>query len=251
MTNLLEDFDFGNAYVVGSLFLMLSIIIFFRYLLVSGIYHVLFFKLFRKKYKTRFLRKKPLKNKQLLKEIYWSGLSGIIFAATGIFIYYLYTKGYASIYLEISKFPIWYIPISVFIFLFAQDTYYYWLHRWMHLPNVYKYFHLVHHKSVHTSVLTSFSFHPLETIAQAVFLPVALLFLPLHLYALLTVLLIMTISATINHAGVEIYPSGKISKWIIGATHHDFHHRTFNYNYGLYFTFWDKVMKTELEENSK
>jgi len=66
-------------------------------------------------------------------------------------------------------------------------------------------------------------------------------------------LLIMTISATINHAGVEIYPSGKYGKWfghwIIGATHHDQHHRKFNYNFGLYFTFWDKWMGTESPES--
>jgi sterol desaturase/sphingolipid hydroxylase (fatty acid hydroxylase superfamily) len=62
----------------------------------------------------------------------------------------------------------------------------------------------------------------------------------------------MTLSATVNHAGVEIYPSGKFGKWfkkwVIGATHHDAHHKKFNFNYGLYFTFWDRLMKTELEE---
>ena len=118
----------------------------------------------------------------------------------------------------------------------------------MHHPKIYKHLHLVHHKSVHTSVFTSFSFHPLETIVQAVFLPLIICILPLHLYAIIGILVIMTISATINHAGVEVYPSGKIGnwlkKWIIGATHHNFHHQKFNYNYGLYFTFWDKWMKT-------
>jgi len=122
----------------------------------------------------------------------------------------------------------------------------------MHLPKVYKYLHLIHHKSIHTSVLTSFAFHPLETIFQAVFLPIIIVLLPLHVYALIGAILIMTFSATINHAGVEIYPSGKLGlwfrKWFIGATHHDFHHRKFNYNFGLYFTFWDKLMKTEFEK---
>jgi hypothetical protein len=34
-------------------------------------------------------------------------------------------------------------------------------------------------------------------------------------------------------------------KWLIGATHHSLHHKQFKYNYGLYFTFWDKWKKTE------
>jgi sterol desaturase/sphingolipid hydroxylase (fatty acid hydroxylase superfamily) len=59
----------------------------------------------------------------------------------------------------------------------------------------------------------------------------------------------MTISAIINHGAVEIYPKserlGWIQKWIIGATHHDLHHRKFLFNYGLYFTFWDRIMGTE------
>jgi sterol desaturase/sphingolipid hydroxylase (fatty acid hydroxylase superfamily) len=36
-----------------------------------------------------------------------------------------------------------------------------------------------------------------------------------------------------------------MGKWIIGATHHSLHHKQFKYNYGLYFTFWDKLKKTE------
>ena len=161
--------------------------------------------------------------------------------------------GFTAIYLDINAYPLWYLPIGVFITLFIQDTYYYWIHRWMHKPSVYRYIHKIHHKSVHTSVFTAFSFHPFETVLQAVILPLIVLFIPLHFYAFLFTLLIMTISATINHAGVEIYPSGKygkwIGKWIIGATHHDKHHRKFNYNFGLYFTFWDKWMGTESQES--
>jgi len=216
------------------------------------LYYLIFFEFLKKTFRERFLRKKPLKRTQLFKEIYWSFLSGLIFAATGLLIYFFYVKGFSAIYLNISDYSIAYIPISILIFLLIQDTYYYWLHRWMHLPKVYKYLHLIHHKSIHTSVLTSFAFHPLETIFQAVFLPIIIVLLPLHVYALIGAILIMTFSATINHAGVEIYPSGKLGlwfrKWFIGATHHDFHHRKFNYNFGLYFTFWDKLMKTEFEK---
>jgi sterol desaturase/sphingolipid hydroxylase (fatty acid hydroxylase superfamily) len=59
----------------------------------------------------------------------------------------------------------------------------------------------------------------------------------------------MTIAATINHGGVEIYSAkwarNRLAKWLIGAAHHDDHHKKFNYNYGLYFTFWDTWMGTE------
>ena len=59
----------------------------------------------------------------------------------------------------------------------------------------------------------------------------------------------MSITAVINHAGVEVYGSGAIhspiARWVVGATHHDQHHLKYRCNYGLYFTFWDVWMKTE------
>jgi Delta7-sterol 5-desaturase len=36
-----------------------------------------------------------------------------------------------------------------------------------------------------------------------------------------------------------------LGRWLIGATHHSLHHKQFRYNYGLYFTFWDKWKRTE------
>ena len=251
----IEELDFSNIFAVVITILLLAFIVFIRYLVFSGAYHFFFFNLFKKKFQKRFLSKKKLKRKQLLKEMYWSTLSGLIFAVFMVLCYYLWSINATLIYSDISKYTLWYVPLSVFLFLFLQDTYYYWAHRWMHHPKVYRFVHLVHHKSIHTSVLTSFSFHPLETILQALFLPFIISILPMHFYAIIAVLSIMTVSATINHAGVEIYPSGKFGKWFqrifIGATHHDKHHTKFNYNYGLYFTFWDNVMNTEFDTKPK
>jgi sterol desaturase/sphingolipid hydroxylase (fatty acid hydroxylase superfamily) len=119
----------------------------------------------------------------------------------------------------------------------------------MHLPKVFRIVHKVHHDSNITSPWTAFSFHPYEGIFQAMFLPAVLLFLPLHLYVLVFQLTIMTLSSVINHLDIEIYPANfykhPIGKWLIGASHHSLHHKQFKYNYGLYFTFWDKWKRTE------
>jgi sterol desaturase/sphingolipid hydroxylase (fatty acid hydroxylase superfamily) len=58
----------------------------------------------------------------------------------------------------------------------------------------------------------------------------------------------MTFSSVINHLDIEIYPRNSYntwSKWVIGATHHSLHHTYYKYNFGLYFTFWDRIKKTE------
>ena len=53
-----------------------------------------------------------------------------------------------------------------------------------------------------------------------------------------------------GHAGFELMPrwwlSSRFTNWINTTTHHDLHHAgSFNHNYGLYFTWWDKMMGTE------
>lgn len=236
----------GNYFLLTALFF---VGIFARYLIISGAFH----HLFRVKLEGRFHHKiinqlKDLKP-QMKKEIIWSVYTSMIFAVSGSFIFKCWEMGYTAIYMDVSAYSIVYLPISLILALFIQDTYYYWIHRWMHRPKIFRVVHKVHHDSIHTSALTSFSFHPLESVAQALILPVIFFLVPMHISVLISFLIIMTISATINHGGIEFFPPNFqnhwLGKWLIGATHHDQHHKKFRCNYGLYFSFWDKWMGTE------
>lgn len=245
----LSDFDFTDLATVLMAFLLLLAIVFIRYLFISGAYHYIFYILLRRKYQDKIINDGPLKIQQLKREIWLSLLSAIIFAIIGVAALCLRQLGITGIYTDFSAFPIWYFPISILFFLAIHDTYYYWLHRWMHSSQWMRNFHMEHHKSLQTTVLTSFSFHPLESFLQAIIIPLILVVVPMSIPALLAVLVIMTLSATINHAGVEVY-SDRIryswfKKWVIGATHHDAHHKYAQKNFGLYFTFWDRLMGTE------
>ena len=225
------------------------LIIFLRYLMVSGVYHYVFYVLFRPRIAHRILNLGPTQSRQLRLEISRSALTSLIFAVSATVLIILWQHGYTRIYTDWAAYPWWYHPLSLLIALFLHETYYYWLHRWMHRPKIYRKVHKWHHDSIETTSLTSFSFHPTESFLQAVVVPLFVLFLPMHLYILLFFLVIMTLSGTINHAGVEIYPGAfarnPLARWIIGATHHDLHHKQFRFNFGLYFTFWDKWMGTE------
>lgn len=77
------------------------------------------------------------------------------------------------------------------------------------------------------------------------------LFIPIHFIILLTVLMLMTVSAVINHSGVEIFHKKFILNNLIGSFHHDLHHTEFKTNFGLYFTWWNKCMKTESKKPLK
>lgn len=222
------------------------LIVFLRYFLLSSAYQMLVNRVFKTSAR-RFNREAP--RRQWRREVKWSLVSAAIFAILTAGCLWLYHRGYTKIYTEMSEFSIGYFALSIVIFLVGYETYYYWLHRWMHHPKVFRHVHKVHHDSIETSVFTSFSFHPLEAILQFLFLPLAILLVPIHFGALGVVLTLWTISAIVNHAAVEVFPKNfnqhPFGKWLIGATHHDLHHREFRSNFGLYFTFWDKWMRTE------
>ena len=220
-----------------------------RYFLIAGLFYCIFYIWFPAKWQQRKINDRAYKKDQFKKEVKWSIITALLFAFAGSITAVLWQQGYTKVYLNSSDYNFWWLPFSLIIAMFLHETYYYWLHRWMHHPKVFKYVHKVHHDSNITSPWTAFSFHPWEGFLQAIFLPLLLLVLPMHLYVLVTYLTIMTFSSVINHLDIEVYPknfsNNLIGKWFIGATHHSLHHKQFKYNYGLYFTFWDKWKKTE------
>lgn len=222
--------------------------IFLRYLFLAWIYHELVYKKLGDSKPYRRLHQQ-VKLGQVRREIWYSFLGAIIFALAGTIMLICWQRGYTQLYTTLSIWDLVWLPVGYVLSLFIHETYYYWLHRWMHQPKVFHRFHHTHHNSLFTSSFTSFSFHPIEAVLQAVFLPVLVLVVPMHFFVLIALLVTMSVTAVINHAGVEVYPSSVIkspaAKWIIGATHHDLHHLRYRCNYGLYFTFWDQWMGTE------
>ncbi|MGS0749006.1 sterol desaturase family protein [Halpernia sp. GG3] len=224
-------------------------ILLLRYFAAAGSFYAYYHKVKSSKTNDKILSKRPPKTAQIEKEIFWSITSSAIFAFFGAVTYWLYLEGFTAIYVNLTKFGIWYLPVSMFLVLIIHETYYYWLHRGMHFPKVYKIIHKVHHNSLSSTPWTAFSFHPWESILEALIVPIILIFLPVNIYVLLFYLVFMTFSSVINHLDIEVYPESfrksAFGKLWIDATHHHFHHKEFVTNYGLYFTFWDKIMKTE------
>ena len=57
----------------------------------------------------------------------------------------------------------------------------------------YRHAHYVHHESLSPSPWASFSFHPLESVIEALFIPALVFVVPIHVAGLLFVLTSMTI----------------------------------------------------------
>lgn len=145
--------------------------------------------------------------------------------------------------------------VSVVLMIFLHDTYFYWTHRAMHHPKLFRFFHAVHHQSRNPSPWAAFAFHPLEAIVETgIIFPISFL-IPYHTSALAVFLLFMTGYNVYGHLGYELYPksfaSSKIGKWVNTSVSHNQHHEKFNGNYGLYFLFWDRWMKTLRKDYTK
>lgn len=240
--------DFATVSWAIILSLIFFLIIIGRYFLIAGLFYLLFYIWYPKKWAHRKISNKKYRPGQFKKEIKWSTLSAGIFSVSGTITVILWQKGFTYIYTEAGSYGWWYLPVSLLLIMFLQETYYYWMHRWMHKPSVFKRIHRVHHESNIPSPFTAFSFHPLEALLQAIFLPIIFMIVPVHYWVIIVLLSIMSITSVINHLDIEIYsekPQSLFNKWIIGSTHHSLHHKHYKYNYGLYFTFWDVLKNTQ------
>lgn len=243
--------DFSTPEWIALNTTIFFIVIIGRYFLLSGLFYGIFYIWYPEKWKSRKINDRDFKKGQFKSEIFWSMISAAIFAITAAITVILWQKGYTKIYTSLNLADWWYFPLSLLLYMLLQETYYYWIHRWMHHPAIFRMVHKVHHDSKISSPFTAFSFHPIEALLQAILIPILLLFIPIHLYVIIALLTIMSISSVVNHLDIEIYPKGSqnhFSKWVIGATHHSQHHQRYKYNFGLYFTFWDRIKKTESPE---
>lgn len=197
----------------------------------------------------RIQDKNKADNVQIKIEIKNSIFSLIIFAIIDSAAYYLQKKGYTQFYEDINEYGWIYFAFSILLMLIIHDAYFYWVHRFMHYKPIYKYVHKIHHESVETTPFTAFSFHPLEAIVEYGIIPIFIFAFPTHFFSLLIFQFLMTFFNVLGHVGYEIYPTNWIRipflKWKTTGVHHNLHHSKFNGNYGLYFTWWDKWMKTE------
>lgn len=187
---------------------------------------------------------------QIRREIGWSLLSAVIYGApAGVVAWGWQNLGWTRIYSDPNAYPLWWMPLSLPVYLILQDTWFYWTHRAMHLPGPFRIAHAVHHASRPPTAWAAMSFHPLEAATGAVVIPALVFLVPIHVAMLGLVLLVMTLMGITNHMGWDIFPQGLVrsrpGRWLITASHHSRHHDAYRCNYGLYFRFWDHLCGTD------
>lgn len=230
-------------------FVGLYLIILVRYFIVSGLLYCLLWKFKSSPFAHRALNENLAIPPVMKSEIKWSVLTSLIFAISGTFMIESWKSGGTKIYLDPNQYGYFYLLASAPLYLFLHDTYFFWTHKLMHHPRLFKSVHQTHHNSRNPTPWASFSFSVYEAIIEALIIPLMAFFIPVHIGVLGFALISMTVFGVTNHAGYEIFPyswmKGFWGKWMITATHHNLHHQNYAVNYGLYFRFWDKWLGTD------
>ncbi|MEM7274027.1 MAG: sterol desaturase family protein [Actinomycetota bacterium] len=188
--------------------------------------------------------------RQWLDEVLWSFVAMV--GATMLGLSLLWTESLSPL-IDLSASP-WYVgAVGLFVMLVVNDTWFYWLHRWLHSNKwAYRKIHLIHHGSRDVTPLAGQRFHPIE-----------LFLIPLPNAALPVIFLlnepwyvagfIFSLANNVYaHGGYELLPTFweriPILRHKTTSLHHNMHHERVRGNYALYFTWWDRWMGTEFSD---
>lgn len=227
-----------------------------KYVLTALPFFLVFYVFFRKRFVYKKIQEKFPKRKDYIREIGFSLLSVIIFSFPPLIMLYSdCIRPYTTFYTDIEQYGLAYLALAFPLMLLMHDTYFYWTHRLMHHPLLFKTFHLVHHKSTNPSPWAAYAFHPLEAIIESLIFVVFLFTIPVHTIHLTAFFIFSLVYNVYGHLGFELYPHGFnrhwLGKWMNTSVCHNQHHQYFKGNYGLYFTIWDRMMGTLRKDYDK
>ena len=186
------------------------------------------------------------------RELSYSLSTTLIFASLGMGVFALLIAGHMVIYRNPARYGWPWLLASLPLLILWHDVYFYWTHRLLHTPWLYRHVHRVHHRSRNPSPWAAYAFHPAEALINGLVVPLALLAVPLHGGMIFLFGVHQILRNAHGHAAVEIMPRGFVRHWLWGrfttTTHHHLHHETARGNYGLWFTWWDRWCGTERAE---
>jgi sterol desaturase/sphingolipid hydroxylase (fatty acid hydroxylase superfamily) len=235
---------------IKSLFdtLQVSFFLSLRYLLFAGTLFLIFYVWKKKNYWYLKIQQQFPGKKYVLTEIKYSFFTVIIFGIVIMEVMWASKNRYTLVYYPIDKYGWPYYFFSIILMIVVHDAYFYWTHRLLHWKPLFKWAHKIHHMSHNPTPFSAYAFHPFEALIEISIIPLLVFTIPYHVSAI-SVFSVYTLLLNVGgHMGFEFFPKGfatnKWFKWHNTATHHNMHHRFIKYNYGLYFNFWDRIMKT-------
>jgi len=226
-----------------------------HYLLFAGIAWLLGYVLFRGWWHNRKIIQEMPTGADMRREATWSALTVVIYGLVGSSTLALKKLGWTQIYTNVDDFGWGWFWGSIIVVIFVHDAYFYWTHRLIHHPRLFRFFHGVHHESHNPSPWAAYCFSPGEAVIQAGIFPLVALTMPIHPGAFGIFMLWQITFNIAGHTGYEFHAKWLMDSWLgkflNTPTNHIQHHDSFKGNFGLYFNFWDRWMGTNHPDYEK
>ena len=140
------------------------------------------------------------------------------------------------------------ITSQIIVFMLVEDCAFYWIHRLLHTPFLYKRLHKKHHEYKTTIGIAAEYSHPLEFVLANLIptsLGASLLGSRCHILTWYMWIIVRILETTDGHCGYEFsWSPFRLLPLSGSANYHNFHHSHNVGNYSSFFTYWDTIFQT-------
>lgn len=179
---------------------------------------------------------------QVKDNMFWSLTSGVIHLTLFQSItWWLMANSYVP-RIDIQHNPIWFILGFVLLPIWSA-FHFYWVHRLLHVPYVYKRIHSLHHKNINIGPWSGLAMHPAEHMLYISSMCIHWLVASHPLHIIFHVVWLGP-GAAMSHTGYEQLLVKDKQRLALGTFYHQLHHRYFECNYGNQELPWDRWFGT-------
>ena len=179
---------------------------------------------------------------QVHDNMFWSLTSGVlqisVFQAVTM---WMMANGYAPV-MTLGDHPVWFVLWLLLIPIWSA-FHFYWVHRLLHVPFLYRHVHSLHHRNVNVGPWSGLSMHPVEHFIYLTTLAIHWVVLshPIHLFFHV---IFQGPGAAMTHTGYESLLVRDKRALTLGTFYHQLHHRYYECNYGNQEMPWDRWFGT-------
>lgn len=179
---------------------------------------------------------------QVKDNMFWSLASGVSFwTLFQVSTMWLMANGYTPMITFLSN-PIWFVAFIVLIPVWSA-FHFYWVHRLLHMPALYKRYHSLHHRNINIGPWSGLSMHPVEHLLYLTTICIHW-FVASHPIHVIYHLMYQGPGAAMTHTGYENLLIKDKRHLALGTFYHTLHHRYFECNYGNQEMPWDRWFGT-------
>jgi sterol desaturase/sphingolipid hydroxylase (fatty acid hydroxylase superfamily) len=168
-------------------------------------------------------------NNQTYDNIFWTLVSGVpIWTCYEVLLLWSCANGYVAM-ITPSENPVMFIALF-FLVPFVHEVGFYFAHRFLHFPWLYRIAHQLHHRNNNPGPWSGLSMHPLEHI---IYFSSALIFfiVPAHPVHIINLLSRLGLAPAQGHTGFDRVATGDSASIDTSYYAHYLHHKYFEVNY--------------------